>query len=99
MPKDEAGRAFDWSWVTDGVFHVCVSKFRPHHAFVATQYRGYWYYIADSDLTSKSTFDLVLEMHNVQITKGMTTAPLLTLPVGGGGGGGVGVGGGGGRGG
>ena len=67
--------------VTEGVFRVCVSKHRPKHDFVSVKYRGYWFYIADDDLSSKFTFNLILEMHNVWITKGMTTAPLLTAPV------------------
>jgi hypothetical protein len=94
IPLDEAGQPFDWTLVTEGVFRVCVSKHRPKHDFVSVKYRGYWFYIADNDLSSKSTFNLILEMHNVQITKGMTSAPLLTLPVSGSSGGGRGKGGG-----
>ena len=34
----------------------------------------------DDDLSSKCTFNLILEMHNAQITKCMTTVPILTYP-------------------
>jgi hypothetical protein len=82
VTKDPAGAAFDWTQVTDGLFRVCVQKTRPKHAFVAVKYRGYWFYIADGDGSSKSTFDLVLEAHNVQITQGLANQPILTVPVG-----------------
>ena len=98
IPTDDEGRPFDWTQVTEGMFRVCVSKIMPKRAFVKVKYRGYWFYIADNDLASKSTFDLVAEMLQIQITRGLTTAPVLTIPVsagGGGGGGGGGAGGGG----
>jgi hypothetical protein len=84
-PTDQAGQPFDWSQMTDGLFRVCVQKIRPAHAFVSVKYRGYWFYISDDDRSSKSTFNLMLEMHNVQITQGLT-APVLTIPVSGKGG-------------
>jgi hypothetical protein len=87
-PLDEQGRPFDWAQVTAGLFHVCVQKHKPKCAFVAVKYRGYWFYIPETDLTSKSTFALLEEMIQVQITRGTTQAPILTLPVNAGGGGG-----------
>jgi hypothetical protein len=96
VPLDADGLPFDWTQVTQGLFHVCVSKVKPKHAFVAIKYRGFWYYIPDDDRESKSTFDLVLEAFNVQITQGIAQTPILTVPVGassgssGGGGGGGG---------
>jgi hypothetical protein len=96
-PLDTDGMPFDWTQVTQGLFHVCVSKTRPKHAFVAIKHRGYWFYIPDNDWESKSTFDLVLEMHNVQITPGCGGTPILTGPVGASSGSGGGGGGGGGK--
>jgi hypothetical protein len=81
-PVDAEGRSFDWTQVTDGVFRVQVQKTKPKCAFVCVHYRGYWYYIADDDLTSKSSFDLMLEMFDVQIAPGIAAAPILTLSVG-----------------
>jgi hypothetical protein len=78
-PTDEDGQPFYWPEVTDGLFHVHVSKRKPKDSFVAVKYRDYWFYIAADDLTSKSTFDLLLEMLNVQVAPGVATAPILTL--------------------
>jgi hypothetical protein len=88
MPLDEGGNPVDWAQVTEGIFHVYVQKQKPKHAAVAIKYRGYWFYVADDDLSSKSTFDLLLEMHNVEINRGLTTPPVLTIPVSAGSGGG-----------
>jgi hypothetical protein len=85
VPVDAEGRAFDWKQVTDGLFRIRVSKHKPKCAFVSVKYRGYWFYIADNDLSSKSTFGLMIELHNLEITRGTSGTPQLTLPVGGGG--------------
>jgi hypothetical protein len=77
-PSD-GGLPFDWPEVTEGLFHVQVAKCRPKKCFVAVRYRGYWFYVADNDLSSKSTFNLLLEMANVQVSPGGATAPILTL--------------------
>jgi hypothetical protein len=82
VPTDESGNPADTAEVTEGIFHVLVQKKKPKHSFVAVKYRGYWFYIADNDLSSKSSFDLILETFNVQITRGQVTSPVLTLPVG-----------------
>ena len=50
------GEAFDWNEVTGGLFRVRSSTSRPANAFVVVPYRGAWFYIADNDLESKSTF-------------------------------------------
>jgi hypothetical protein len=80
------GHAFNWQQVLDGLFqvHVVAGKEPPPGAYVATCYRGYWYYIDDRDRDTKATFALVLEVSRFQLTteKG-GPAPVLTLPVGG----------------
>jgi hypothetical protein len=78
-PTGEDGQPFDWPMLTEGLFRVQVSKCKPKNAFVAVKYRGFWFYIADDDLASKSTFALLLEMFDVQIAPGVATAPILTL--------------------
>jgi hypothetical protein len=83
MPVDAEGRPFDWTQVTEGLFRVRVSKSKPKCAFVAVRYRGYWFYIADNDLSSKSTFSLMIELHNLEITRGVGVTPIPTIPVGG----------------
>jgi len=79
MPLDEQGQPFDWTQVTDSLFRVHVQKCKPKNAFVAVKYRDYWFYICDNDLTSKSSFNLLLETLNVQVAPGVGAAPILTL--------------------
>jgi hypothetical protein len=46
-------------------------------------HRGYWFYIDDADSESKETFELLLELYNLEIRGGgAATMPVLTLPVG-----------------
>jgi hypothetical protein len=82
------GRMFDWNQVTGELFTVkaCHGKNPPAHAAVAVSYRGYWYYIDDTDHATKSTF--ILMRPSRQLDFGATTpgrkgsGPVLTLPVG-----------------
>ena len=82
------GRMFDWQQVTGGLFTVksCFGKKPPASAAVAVWYRGYCFYIDDTDHATKSTF--VLMRPSRQLELGATPAdrkgagPVLTLPVG-----------------
>jgi hypothetical protein len=56
------GETFDWQEMLEGVFHVSVSDNRPEDASVVIVYRGRYFYIADNDLESKSTFVLVSQL-------------------------------------
>jgi hypothetical protein len=76
------GSYFDWTDVTGNLLRVEVSECRPEDASVTVEYRGYWYYIRDSDLNSKSTFNLLLELYNIAIRGGAVGgAPVLTQSV------------------
>lgn len=77
------GSVFDWNEVTGGLFRVRSSTDRPANAFVAVPYRGAWFYIADNDLESKSTFMLLTQLFNLQAGQIKTVAPALTIGVGG----------------
>ncbi len=67
----------------DQVFRVKASKPRPQ-ARLAVQYRGYWFYIDETDLTSKSTFLVFSEIYRLALVgSDRSQAPLLTLPLGG----------------
>lgn len=65
----------DWNTVIGGLFQVRSSYERPADAAVAVQYRGVWFSIADSDLQSKSTFDLVSHLFALQAARGQAGAP------------------------
>lgn len=75
----------DWNTVIGGMFRVRHSEERPTDAAVAVQYRGVWFSIADSDLQSKSTFDLVSHLFALQAARGQAGAPdpLIVLSPGG----------------
>jgi hypothetical protein len=57
------------------------AKQRPAAPYVAVQYRGSWFYISDDDLTSKSTFSLLMQLFALQAGEVKATGPILTLPV------------------
>jgi hypothetical protein len=58
------GTPFDWQEMLADVFRVRVSMAEPKPEDVSTmiQYRGAWFYIADNDLDSKSTFVLLTQL-------------------------------------
>jgi hypothetical protein len=79
------GSVFDWSQNASGtLLKVYCSKEKPRDAFVATYYRGYWFYIADNDLHSKSTFMFVSTLFNLQAGEASSAdvVPMLTIPIG-----------------
>jgi hypothetical protein len=65
------------------LIRVHSQKTKPKHAFVATKYRGWWFYIDDDDLTSKSTFALVITVYGLELAGGVVPGPVLAIPVGG----------------
>jgi len=82
------GRFFDWSQVVGGLFEIksCSSKKPPACAAVAVRYRGYWFYIEDSDHATKATFLLMGPSRELDFGASVRSRdgakPLLTLPVG-----------------
>jgi hypothetical protein len=60
--------------------HSCTK--RPCHAAVAVHYRGYWFYIDDSDWESRKTFEFLVELYHFEIRAGgAANLPVLTLSV------------------
>ena len=53
---------FDWQVLLSGVFQVHTSDVAPEEASVVVRYRGHYFYIADNDLDSKSTFVLITQL-------------------------------------
>jgi hypothetical protein len=76
------GSFFNWDDVIGDIFRVHVSKHRPKTAYLAVPYRGYWYYIDDTDTSSKITLTLFAELFRLQRLGAAEGQPLLTLPVG-----------------
>ena len=78
---DEFGNEFSWSELTQNLFKI---KSTPNNSDIAisTNYRDTWFYIDDSDLDSKTTFSLLMQLFSLQSGKSEGIAPLLTLPIG-----------------
>jgi len=68
------------------LFHQLIdirwSRFCPKNVFIAVQYHNYWFYICDSDVCSKKTFALLLQLYNLNANEAKNRGPILTLPLG-----------------
>lgn len=62
------GDSFDWQEMLDGVFHVLTSENPPEDPSVMINYRGKYFYIADNDLETKSTFVLLTQLMSLNST-------------------------------
>ena len=82
MTRGEEGKMFDWIDVLGELIGIHWSAWEPKNAYVSMQYRGVWFYIDDSDLISKRTFLLLLQMYNLQSQETKGEPPVLTLPLG-----------------
>lgn len=81
VTRDRGGQVFDWRLVTGDLLRVASSRERPAEAFIAVPYRGAWFYIADDDLESKSTFGLLAQLFSLQAGDSRSLVPVLTLPL------------------
>ncbi len=86
ITKTMDGEEFNWDETPAGTMFKVRSRKRgkPDNAFVSVPYRGAWFYIADNDLNSKSTFTLLKQLFSLQAGHIRDAGPTLTLPVGGG---------------
>lgn len=78
---EPGGEAFDWTRITGKILRVRSSRHRPSGAFLSVSYRGRWWYIADADLDSKSTFSFLSQALELLSSDVKATGPLLTLPI------------------
>lgn len=83
VTRYESGEPFDWNNVVGDVFRIRSRSSTPKNAQVAIEYRGSWFYLDDSDLTSKYSLLLVDQLASLLGGKIEKAAPLLTIPVGG----------------
>jgi len=81
VTRDGDGQPFDWSRVTGDLLVIKSQAEPPDNAAVAIQYRNSWFYIDDSDMTSKYTFMLLGTLTALQSGEIKRAGPLLTLPV------------------
>lgn len=79
------GSVFDWNNVTGDLICVRCCKKKPKNTEIAVKYRDYWFYIDRSDLASRYTMSLVVELYNMEVRGGGGAAvPLLTIGASGG---------------
>lgn len=78
------GEEFDWNDLSGDFLRIHSSQTPPTKAFVSVPYRGWWFYIKDNDLNSKSTFLLLTQLFNLQAGQTRSVSPTLTIPVRGG---------------
>ncbi len=75
------GDVYDWSRFSRGLLEIRSSEDRPDDAAVTVPYRDTWFYIADTDIDSKATFSLLLQLFALSAGETPSTAPILPLPV------------------
>lgn len=79
-----SGAPFDWQDLFSGIFKIQSSSgLKPRNASTAVEYRGTWFYIADNDLDSKSTFSLLTQILALQSGKAAGKETPLTFSFGG----------------
>ncbi|MGD2127866.1 MAG: hypothetical protein PVG42_08465 [Lysobacterales bacterium] len=76
-----AGGPFDNANPDGRLFHVRTADDEPEGAAVKVFYRDRWFYIADNDGDSKTTFALVSMLQLLQSGETNKITPLITLPV------------------
>ena len=74
---------YNWHPMLTGLFQVRSSSSKPDNPYLAVPYKGYWFYIDNTDIDSKETMVLMSIMFQLQAGGGESISPVLTLPVGG----------------
>jgi hypothetical protein len=82
ITRTQRGEVFDWKNVTRQLLRIQSTATRPARPATSVQYRGSWFYLADSDLSSKSTFALLTQLVALQSGEVTRLTPVLTVPVG-----------------
>jgi hypothetical protein len=77
------GSEFDWANVVGPVLRVRSGEAEPPagDAAVAVAYRGHWFWIADNDLNSKTTFSLLRLLLFLQSGENKGMSPAVTIPM------------------
>ena len=79
---DESSNSFDWSQMLGDIFRINTTDNYPEEAGIAVKHKNKWFYIKNSDLDTKSTFGLLVNIFHLE-TSGVPGAnPVLTLPAG-----------------
>jgi len=83
ITKTADGEVFDWDSIFGDLFQIQSSRQEPSEDIAAVKcfWRGYWFYIDDTDIGSKNTFMLLNQITALQSGAMDKSGPLLTLPV------------------
>ena len=76
-----AGNEFANGIISD-LFQIKVQKKKPNQAGLAVPYKGYWFYIDETDISSKRTIGVLNSLVRLKIKAvGSQNIPVLTLPI------------------
>jgi len=68
--------------IISDLFQAKVQKKKPNHAGLAIPYKGYWFYIDETDISSKRAIGMLNSLVRLKIrATGAQNIPVLTLPV------------------
>ena len=80
---DKDGEPYDWGPVFKGLMSIKVSRKKPDNYFVAVDYKDLWYFVENTDISSKETLSMLSILISLKAGGKVTADPILTLPVGG----------------
>jgi hypothetical protein len=80
-----AGRVLPGQWQpgetpAKPLVRIHSGKEAPVETYAAVPYKGYWYWIDDSDIASKRTFTFLMILFSLAETGQATSAPVVTVP-------------------
>jgi hypothetical protein len=79
------GRALPGLWqsgnpVAKPIVHIHSGTEAPVDAYAAVPYRGYWYWIEDTDIASKRIFTFLMILSSLAETGQISASPIVTVP-------------------
>jgi hypothetical protein len=69
-----------WQPQSGRTMRILTGTAPPKHAFVAVQYDNRWFWIADTDIQSKTTFEIVILLFSIADTGVKGSTPIVTIP-------------------
>lgn len=81
VTRDAEGNPIDWCDIIGDAMTIRSQCTEPACVAVKVCYRGYWFYIEDNDLNSKSSFMLLSKLFNIQDEPSSGSVPQLTIPL------------------
>jgi hypothetical protein len=73
------GQLFNWQDVVGGLMDVKYSRFMPKDAYIYVYYRGYYFYIDDTDNNSKETMNLLFILNGIFQGNIQSVLPVFTV--------------------